>query len=148
MANTTADKLNYLIATKDAIKQAIIDKGVTVGQDATFRDYATLIGSISGGGEDLSQEITELENLVAQQQQTIADLQAQLDAKGEGVDTSDATATANDIMLGKTAYVNGVKITGTFNVTESEIPAVGGTIDEAQAVADEIIGNIVNDIVS
>lgn len=39
---------------------------------------------------------------------------------GGGLDTSDATATANDMAAGVTAYVNGEKITGSVNVTEAD----------------------------
>ena len=50
MANTIADKLTYLSGTKDAIKQAIIGKGVEVTDTDTFRSYADKITSIKAGG--------------------------------------------------------------------------------------------------
>lgn len=40
------------------------------------------------------------------------------------IDTSDATATENDILAGKTAYVNNEKITGTISTKEPETPHI------------------------
>ena len=48
---STADKLNKLLETKQAIKQAIIDKGIEVADDTVFADYPALINSIEVGGE-------------------------------------------------------------------------------------------------
>ena len=47
---TTADKLNKLLETKQAIKQAIINKGVEVADDTVFADYPSKISSIEVSG--------------------------------------------------------------------------------------------------
>lgn len=46
---TIAEKLTYLNGTKQAIKQAIIDKGVAVADSDTFRSYAAKIAEIPTG---------------------------------------------------------------------------------------------------
>ena len=46
---TTAEKLQKILTTKSAIKQAIINKGVAVSDTDTFASYAEKIGSISSG---------------------------------------------------------------------------------------------------
>lgn len=47
---TIADKLQKLLSTKEAIKQAIISKGVSISDTDTFFSYASKIKQIEAGG--------------------------------------------------------------------------------------------------
>ena len=49
---TTAEKLNAILETKAAIRNAIIDKGVDVEEDVVFADYPAKISAIQSGGSD------------------------------------------------------------------------------------------------
>lgn len=52
---TIPDKLDSINVTKQAIRQAIVDKGVEVPEGTTFYEYAGKIASIeTGGGEPTS----------------------------------------------------------------------------------------------
>lgn len=56
------DKLDYLSETKDAIKNALIEKGAEVGDDDTFRSYADKIEELEIGSSEeiiLDDEVTE-----------------------------------------------------------------------------------------
>ena len=47
---TLADKLQYLKDTKNAIMNAIIEKGIEITSSDTFRSYADKIKGITSGG--------------------------------------------------------------------------------------------------
>lgn len=57
---TTENKLNYLIETKNNIKDAIVYKGVLIDDTATFREYANAIKRISSEGGSGIIDVTEL----------------------------------------------------------------------------------------
>ena len=56
------DKLEYLNETKQAIKQAIIDKGQAVADADTFRSYAEKISAIEAGGGGGAYDIEQVIN--------------------------------------------------------------------------------------
>lgn len=55
---TTTEKLTYLQGTKDAIKNAIVAKGVEVPEGTTFRGYAEKVGEIKTGKETKLQKVS------------------------------------------------------------------------------------------
>ena len=70
---------------------------------------------------------------------TIQDLLNTINSLPEagGTDTSDATASANEILQGETAYVNGEKVTGTFSI-DNELTTQDDLITQLQSVVDEL----------
>ena len=50
---TINEKLNYLLQTKENIKQAIKGKGVEITDSDSFRSYAEKIETIKAGGDEI-----------------------------------------------------------------------------------------------
>lgn len=55
---TTTEKLTYLQGTKDAIKNAIVAKGVEVPEGTTFRGYAEKVWEIPTGAQIETVKVT------------------------------------------------------------------------------------------
>lgn len=91
--STFIESINRIYTDKEAIKQAIISKGVSVPNGTSLDEYAGLIAKINGG-----------------------------------IDTSDATATSADIVKGKTAYVDGKKVTGSAADITDVIEIIDGSV--------------------
>lgn len=61
---TIKEKLNYLLETKEAIKQALIKQQVTITNKDTFRSYADKIAGIEGGGGGSNAGSIDTDNMI------------------------------------------------------------------------------------
>lgn len=119
---TTAEKLAYLDATKTAIKDAIVAKGVDVPEGTEFREYADKIANISTG---LSDEELVLANATSEKVLNGYKFYAGNDTLKTGTALSTPTSVnSSNLFDGIKAYDNeGNLITGTALSEETSVTA-------------------------
>ena len=93
---------------------------------------------------NLTDFLTDTANAIRTKKGTTAkinpqDFSSEIASIQTGVDTSDATATADDILLGKTAYAKGEKLTGTI---ETYVGEGGETVNKLAALVDGTLTEI------
>lgn len=117
-ASVTQDTGYIEAGTKSATKQLSVQDAQTITPGTS--------NQIIGAGKYLigDQIIAGDTNLVAENIKNGISIFGVAGTLSTGIDTSDATATSTDILSGKTAYVNGSKVTGTIATVTQATPSI------------------------
>jgi hypothetical protein len=109
-----------------------IKKGVNIlGVEGTLNEGINPSGNINITGIGAVDVTNYATATVSDSDLVVSNIKAGVNILGvEGTFTSDATATSNDILSGKTAYVDGEKVTGNIETkTASNLTASGATVN-------------------
>lgn len=112
MANINR-KLNEIVAALDALDTDALDTVLTAVKGADFSSTTDSLKIISDNLDVTSADVTAIKLLLNDANLVAENIKAGVTIAGVvGTFTADADATAADIVAGKTAYVNAIKITG------------------------------------
>lgn len=133
----TADKLLSGYTAHDASGAAVTGSMTNVGsQTITISDKTaqTITKGYHDGTGTAKISDTEAAKITASNIRSGVSILGVTGSLEEGVDTSDATASASQILSGKTAYVNGSKLTGTctYDADTSDATASAASIESGK----------------
>lgn len=117
------------VYTTGAVTVAAIPNDYIVTTDATAQASEIFNGETAYvNGNKVTGTFT-IDNEISAQDTLLANIKTALQGKASGVDTSDATAAASDILSGKTAYSKDGKVTGTIATkTSNDLTVSGATV--------------------
>jgi hypothetical protein len=117
--------LNTINELPEAGSGGIDTSDATATADKIFLNESAYVNNEKVVGTfTIDEELTTQDSLVTQIENILA-----TKAAPSGIDTSDATATADTILDGETAYVDGEKITGNIKTkTESDLTTIGAAV--------------------